>query len=188
MIDHERKCIFLHIGRTGGTSIDVAFLNEVYFQSLDQKHLRPLDIIEMIGLEKWDEYFKFSFVRNPWDRLVSMYFYRRDVRCVIPSDMSFKGFVRWVHFDCHPFTQVKWFQDRLQEMDFIGRFENLEDYQVIRERFGLDELPHHEATTHDHYTTYYDLETRQFVADYYAEDIKEFGYSFDSVLSGRKLK
>ena len=136
-------------------------------------------MISMIGIERWNEYFKFSFVRNPWDRLVSMYFYRRDVRKVIPCEMSFKGFVRWLHFDCNPFTQIKWFQKRLQEMDFVGRFENLyEDYEVVRERFGLEELPCHEGTTHDHYTTYYDREMCQLVTGYYKEDIDEFGYSF----------
>lgn len=175
MIDHERKCIFLHIGRTGGTSIDHAFCGA----PAEAKHWKPIDIIKLIGIEKWNEYFKFSFIRNPWDRMVSMYHYRRDVRNVIPPDMSFKGFVRWVHFDCCPRTQVSWFQNRLEEMDFIGRFESLhEDYQVIRERFGLDELPHHEGTTHDYYVVYYDLETRQFIADYYRDDIEEFGYSF----------
>jgi len=176
MIDHERKCFFLHIGRTGGTSIDYAFCGGV----ATHKHWRPNEVIDLIGIEKWKEYFKFSFVRNPWDRMVSMYFYRRDVRQVTPTDMSFKGFVRWIHFDCDPHTQMRWFQGRLEEMDFVGRFENLkEDFQIVCERVGLEvELPHHEGTVHDHYTTYYDLETRQLVADYYRTDIKKFGYSF----------
>ncbi len=69
------------------------------------------------------------------------------------------------------------------EIDFIGRFENLEeDFQYICEKIGLSniKLPHENITRHKHYTKYYNNETREIVAEIYAKDIKNFGYNFDS--------
>ena len=67
------------------------------------------------------------------------------------------------------------------ELDFIGRFENLEnDYKYICQKIGLTtKLPHVRASKHKHYTEYYDDETREIIADRYAKDIEYFGYKFE---------
>jgi hypothetical protein len=71
MINHELKCIFIHIPRTGGSSI------EQWLQGKDQwninketKHLTSLQA-KHIYKDYWDEYYKFSIVRNPYNRVVS---------------------------------------------------------------------------------------------------------------------
>jgi len=72
-------------------------------------------------------------------------------------------------------------QDRLL-VDFVGRFERLlEDFKKVCQRLELGdiELPRTNATVHDHYSRYYNNETKKIVADHYAKDIDFFGYVFE---------
>ena len=68
MIDHKHKFIFIHINKCGGTSIDEHFTEN--FKDT-QKHLST-----KLNPNEFDNYFKFTFVRNPWDRVVSFYHYQ----------------------------------------------------------------------------------------------------------------
>ena len=75
------------------------------------------------------------------------------------------------------------------EIDFIGRFENLEeDFHYICEKIGLSniKLPHENITRHKHYIKYYDDETRGIVAEIYVKDIKFFNYKFGQNHLNRK--
>lgn len=72
MISHKYKCIFIHIQRTGGTSI------ERWLQGEDQwnlkhnyKHITTSYAKERAYPEYYDDYFKFTFVRNPYERVLS---------------------------------------------------------------------------------------------------------------------
>ena len=132
--------------------------------------------------EVWDSYFKFAFVRNSWDRMVSswqmqmpnisfskflkMYPYKDD------TDLIWHTLPMWIHiYDNQKNILV----------DFIGRFENLqEDFNTVCDKIGIprQELPHKNKNKHKHYTEYYDDETREIVAEKYAKDIEYFGYEF----------
>lgn len=182
MVYHDFKAIQLHIGKTGGTSIEKAFGLKYGDIVTLGKHDRPSDIIKKNGQSIWDEYYKFSFVRNPWDRLVSMFFFRRDYRKMYPSNFPFEEFLfDWVEKNCN-WQQYCWFEDRMEEFDFIGRFENLEaDFRHICEVIGAEglELPHVYKTNHKHYSHYYDNFMRDELARIAAKDIEIFGYEFD---------
>lgn len=72
LISHDRKVLFVHIQKTGGSSItEILAKNIPDIYRYKAKH--EFAIIGMEDLKEWDRYFKFAFVRNPWDRLVSWY-------------------------------------------------------------------------------------------------------------------
>jgi hypothetical protein len=140
--------------------------------------------------------FKFAFVRNPFDRLVSLFFYLKRIKCgEVPDVMSFDDFCRKVERREHPPVGLynynglnqcnpmqDWLLDRNGRLfpDFVGRHETLgEDFQKICRIVGIDEqLTHENRTEHQHYRSYYTAETCAIVERVYREDLDRFGYSF----------
>lgn len=150
------------------------------------KHMSLGGIEKAVSPEKWDGYFKFSFVRNPWDRLVSLYHYKRDLFCCVSKQTPF---CEWLipyllkdDFDSseEDFRTIRnWFDQN--QLDFVGRFENLqEDYNYICDQIGKKRnfLPHIYKTDHRHYSCYYDDYLCDLVAKKYASDIKDYEYEF----------
>lgn len=181
--------IFIHIPKTGGTAIADAL-------SLPcASHIRYYDYLRANPF-KYRRMFKFSIVRNPWDRLVSAYFFLRDGGANdidrawadrhLSQFRSFREFVRewvteenvwsWIHF----VPQHHFIADRTIMVDYVARFETLEkDFKYIASRIGnTAELKPVNAGRHAHFTTYYDAETREIVARSYRRDIDLFGYAF----------
>lgn len=152
----------------------------------------------------WLECFKFSFIRNPWDRAVSLFFNQK--RESSDSDDFKKWLIEMIEEHGHPSQKTtEWeLTDRLDStggtstpwkaqtdwlvdfdnnlcMDFIGRFENIyEDIEVIENILGNNLiLPHIRKTDHQPYQEYYkDQESKDIVADWHKKDIDNFGYSF----------
>ena len=204
MISHKHKCIFVHIPKCGGTSIeDVLFkpkskrtTKDLWmfpnkYQTGGLQHLMASHIIQEVGEGIFSKYFTFSFVRNPWDKMVSQYNYtiakRVDLldHIGITKSSSFEEYIKCV-FDVEIFVQ--WdcqykflYMDGNCVVDFIGRFENLqEDFNIVCDKIGIpqQQLPHKNKSKHKSYTEYYNDETRQIVAKKYAKDIEMFGYEF----------
>ena len=143
-------------------------------------HLSATTIKKRVGEDVWNNYFKFSFVRNPFDKIVSQYHYNRGKFGF--KDYSFKEYVRSWSKGAKISTYPQYILHYINEpLDFIGRFENLqEDFNIICDKIGIprQQLPHKNKTKHKHYTEYYDEETKQIVAEKYAKDIERFGYKF----------
>jgi len=131
---------------------------------------------------------QFGFVRNPWDRVVSLY--ERTEALQVRNEMTFEQFVNWieyssatcVHSSPHRY-QLDWFVDPNGNVlaDFIGKFERLEeDWAFVAQKLGLSEkLPHRRANPRDrHYTEYYNSRTRDVIANKFRVDIERFGYEF----------
>lgn len=137
-----------------------------------------------------NDYFSWGFVRNPWDRLVSTYvnkiinqhggglgLWGKDIK-------HFKDFILKIKktnvTDCD--RHIRCLYTFLPEdINFIGKIENLqEDFNTICDKIGLPHttLPHANKTKHQHYTKYYENETREIVAEKYSRDIEYFGYKF----------
>jgi hypothetical protein len=183
MICDQYKCIFVEVPKTGSTSI-----RSIVGEPL-KPHLNIWQIFSSIPSEKFTSYFKFGFVRNPWDRAVSLYERREGLR--LKSKMGFEEFVDWMKFassTClHPVPhryQLDWFVSPNGDVlvDFIGRYESLAaDWAQIGARLGIaQKLPALNVNTDRErdYRSYYSDRTRKIIADRFAVDIEFFGYRF----------
>ena len=195
MICHKHKCIFIHIPRTSGTSIESAIRPDWGWKKFStEKHILA-STAKNIYRDYWNDYFKFSFVRNPWGRMVSMSRYSNFYGCRMEGGKLNvdKYMKRWSNSEIDPRSKSKtenikpiknavYLNILNEELDFIGRFENLqEDYSKVCSIINCkNKLQHsqYNTKTPKHYTEYYDEETKQIVAEKYAKDIEYFGYKF----------
>ncbi len=217
MICKEYKCIFVHIPKTAGQSVEYFFLRLLGLSwqqrtplllrfnadpRLGPERLAHLTAEEYVRCGHIDQiqfasFFKFSFVRNPWARLVSEYRYRNYVNRISFKDFLTKGLPPAGPSDAyrHIVPQYDFLHDSKGRLlvDFVGRFENLQDdFDIVCSRLGITEstLPHvnqskpghgslaGQSGPASHYSDYYDEETRGLVATMYSKDIDAFGYEF----------
>ena len=150
-----------------------------------------MQIRQEVGEEIFKSYFKFTIVRNPWDKAISQFYYmshRPDLREYIGMEEndSFKKYLELTEKKPHVQweKQHKFFQDDNGEtiVDYIGRLETMQkDATNIFQRLGINaEIPHVNATKHKHYSEYYDDESREMVREMYKEDIRILNYSFEN--------
>jgi len=186
IISHKYKFITIDIPKTGTTSINVA-LNDVLgvndftvkmSQDIGMRHATYEQCMKKFS--GFENYFVFAFVRNPWDRLLSFYLFKKhNAANKIPQDMSFKDFLSLNLSE--DFPGQYFYIDGFHDFSFVGRFENLQqDFNAVCDKIGIpqQQLPHKNKTNHKHYTEHYDNETRAIVAEKYAKDIESFGYKF----------
>jgi len=191
MIDHDKKFIFVHIPKTGGSSIEAIFHPSIITENdickdIKGKHNTLSNIIKNESLDVLD-YFKFSFVRNPWAKILSHYLFF--IKGGFDHRNSFVDFVDyycgrdhqgWKRNDFLPQSDFLKFDGKIN-MDFIGRFENLKfDFYSILDKVGLKKmnLSHTNKTSHGHYESYYNSRIKKVVEKKYQEDIDEFKYTF----------
>ena len=190
----ETGSIFTHVPRVAGTSISTA----LYGGNIG--HRFAMDY-QRISAREFRRYFRFAFVRNPFDRVVSAYVFARQggTSHVQPiPDPTYQGaqfktfdvFVRqWLaHVDLLEedvvFTpQWRFICDDRGEVivDHVGKVENLmADLAVVEKRLGtdirLDDL--NRTSRRGDYRSYYDDESREIVSQVYRRDIEMFGYRF----------
>ena len=204
----QNLCIFIHIPKCAGVSISMGL-----FGNLSGGHVSARLYSLVYAREEFESYFKFTFVRNPWDRLASGYYYIRDgsgladasfdpelvarLREMLRTHPDFDRFVRgWVTTENINSIQV--FQPqhsficihgRKPAVDFIGYYENLvNDYEYVRSRIRAgSELPWMNRSAKARHTELYSEDTRKIVEEVYADDIELFGYSFDNSSLDRQL-
>ena len=180
------RYVFIHINKTGGTSVERAL-------HLRSERKTALEKLAEMGQARFERAFKFAFVRNPWDKVVSHYHYRlRTNRTGLADEgIGFHEWVRRAYGECDPryhdepkmfMPQVLWVGDADGRciIDFVGRFETLpEDFAEVCRRIGVNAtLPHVKTTSHAHYRESYDAATRAIIAERFASDIEAYGYRF----------
>lgn len=169
MLCHEFKCIFVHVPKVAGQSVERYFLglagldwqrrsalllrsnNDPTLGPPRLAHLKAADYLEKghVTQAQFDAYFKFAFVRNPWDRVVSFYKYSgMDARCDFRTYL-FKHFPTRRHPDFwFVAPQYEYLHDHEGRLlvDMVGRFEKLkEDFVMVCRRLGIPDgkrLPH----------------------------------------------
>jgi chondroitin 4-sulfotransferase 11 len=179
--------VFVHINKTGGSSVEKAL-------GLPFQHRTALEIRADLGQRLWDERFKFTVIRNPWDKVASHYHYRVKTNQTGLGDhpIPFTEWVRRAYGDREPryhdqpkmfMPQVDWICDESGTVivDFIGRFERLnDDFHTACQHIGRRaELPHLKKSQNRDYRREYDTASVDIVAERFAGDVSEFGYSFE---------
>jgi hypothetical protein len=203
LISEKYKFIFIHIQKTGGTSL-MEVLSETIpdLRPLCFKHDGATEGIAELGEDEWKKYFKFAFVRNPWDRMVSWYsmiintpekvtklrLYARN------NSTNFEEFLRNCTDSISDDDGIQSFSKNQLDylidgngklaVDYIGRFESLDkSFKYFLKKVNFDDkikLPHvNHGSLHKHYSTYYNESTREIVAERFLKDIEKFSYSFD---------
>ncbi len=192
---NDKKCLFIHVPKAAGSSVCMELFG---YQTGHKSYFRYwLD-----SPAKADSYFKFTFVRNPYDRLVSAYHFlkaggmdQRDKTWAednLSEFESFEDFVKnWVtpsniakknHFQ----TQLSFLcapRSKVPKVDFIGRIENFnDDMNIVRARLGLalGETVHVNQSERKDYRSYYTDEMLSIVRRVYADDIEILGYDIQS--------
>jgi len=203
IVSQKYRFVFIHIPKTGGTSLAepayrdssgalTGILGESDYSQAG--HILARGLKERMG-ERWDDYFKFAFVRNPWDRMVSLYHYflqdsEKQSTALGERIAACEGFADFcvrldeLEPDAHFWEQLAYLADSEGNMlvDCVGRFEHLdEDFEKICARLGMPAvtLPHLRQTAHRDYRHYYDARTVDVIAARYKNDIAAFGYSFE---------
>jgi hypothetical protein len=199
----QHRFIFIHVPKVAGTSVGRALGVQLGLHAT----IRQYSLV--LSRNDFDTYFKFGFVRNPWDRLYSAFRFmkhggtrtteseREWVRQNLSEYSDFESFVTgWLprvdldrelyYHHLTPQYQFLCIQGSRPAVDFIGRFETLAaDFEVIRRRLGLEvSLEHLNPSTREgDYRAAYTDEMKRIVARAYRTDIELFGYEFDGLRS-----
>lgn len=202
MILTDLGLVFVHIQKTGGNAITIGLGQSA---ADPMKHFTALELRRVTGEAFWDDSFKFAFVRNPWDRLVSWWSMVNALRAdyergralnlfqstVLAKTKTFEDFVALddVIIDTDGTksvqrNQIDYITDEAGKVivDFVGRFERLEEDAnlALAGRLGRTlTLPHANASVRKDYRSYYTPALAEKVAHIFKRDIDAFGYSFD---------
>ena len=201
MISFQKRFLFVHIPKTAGNSIQ----STLHDYSEDQlvalrkeqdgierfglrnpnykikKHSTLGEYRNALGNEQFRSLYKFTCVRNPWDRMVSYYFGttqlvetwdRKEFRKLILRALSVRDYLQLDKGEADPFGN----------MDCIMRFENLaDDFRAVCARLAIPDapLPQYNRSNREHYSKYYEAELRELIRKRFAPEIDRFGYAFE---------
>ena len=201
MISHKYKCIFIHIQRTAGSSVESWICKKHWWTfEPETKYILASQAKELYK-DYWDEYFKFSIVRNPWDRMVSYLRFSGMLRIKNTDKTEFGGYKKkfgyptLIEFD-HRFYDLENLRTAKhqkecvylnvldEELNFIAKFENLkEDMRFIQGRIGIKEpfdINAGKPEKKSIYQEFYNEDTIKEVEDLYKKDIECFNYKFET--------
>ena len=189
-----QKAVFVHIPKTAGISL----VKSIYGENIERGGHRKITHISKLMPGPLNDYFTFTIIRNPWDRLYSAYKFMMNgginqhdenaFNLHLSSINSFEDFVmNWLHENnlkhiIHFYPQSWFLKDNSEkvELDFIGRFEYLSsDFAKIANKIGVEnKLKHLNKGDKRSYKTVYNQEMKEKVKLIYKEDIERFKYTF----------
>jgi hypothetical protein len=190
------RFIFIHIPRTGGSSLERILLSLESVASWDEmnrkgivdkwigpeKHIKASRVQANIGLVKWEQAVKISIVRNPFDKVISHYFqpFYRNINAL--SGNTLESFLAAYQPPPHEdgFTCSDYLD---KELDVIIRYENYaNELLTLLEPFGVTPTQIAErigsVRSTSGYREFYSPFARRTVEDLYASDLERFRYSF----------
>lgn len=204
LISHKYKFVFIHVFKVAGTSIREAlspYCQPGLLERFERKitgrpklsfdfdhHIKASEVKDVLGEKQFNAYFKFAFVRNPWDWQVSLYHFTLQnpdhFQHEMVKNMSFEKYIEWRVNKAMCYQSVFTHdQDGKQLVNYIGKIENINnDFKHICNHLKIDcQLPFANKSIHDDYMKYYDSNTYNMIAEAYKKEIKLFGYSQSSL-------
>lgn len=207
-VSDSSRVLFVHVPKTGGSTIDSFFDREVPDARRVEGKARHAPYGRLLSAEPGlEDYWSFGFARNPWARMVSWWTMVHSVftraaageeRAVakierhpsawLPEGEFKDSFDRFVLEGTEKIAkvgrpQIASLSAGARQVDFVGRTEDFAaGVAVVRERLGLPQLekiPRRNKTSHGHYSEYFNAETRRKVAEVFAADIDAFGYTYE---------
>ncbi|WP_421724592.1 sulfotransferase family 2 domain-containing protein [Bauldia sp.] len=216
IVSHKHKFIFIHLGRTGGRSLTAALAKACGPKDIVTRakgaernhtgywrHTKAIEVRDRIGRDRYEEYFKFTIERNPWDKIISRYWsyvgqnrkplYKKIPEYVTGKPLSFRtwfelrllqgrtiGFGHYKfprHYDCYT-------DDGEIIVDFIGRHENLDEHTAEifdRLKLKVDVTKRYGTKRHKErrsYTDLFDQRMNEVVETHFEKDLALLGYRF----------
>lgn len=201
MISKKHKIIFIHIPKTGGSSIEKS-LKGVFDERIDVrggqtivngrlknpkknsfnslKHGTSLELIDQYGVEVFNDFHKFVVIRNPWDRLLSLYKWSKGSNTIYDK----KIFTNFLPKNINSAPRSKWtineyICDKNGNLlvDTILDFDNLnEDFNLLMSNFNLDiKLSHiNKSKKQESFRDCMDDEVIDKISFLYKEEIDKF--------------
>jgi chondroitin 4-sulfotransferase 11 len=169
------------------------------------KHYSLIQLKQLMNNDKlFNECLKFCIVRNPYDRMVSTYFFRKKCKrkCFGPIEqwnLDFSNWIKYIYSDeykginlkhqgtldnvkYHFGSSLRWAMDENNTIiaDKIIKFENIDvELSNLFKGYNYNKvITKNNSTNHKHYRDYYDEESRKLVEENFKEDIEYFGYKF----------
>lgn len=195
---HEKyKCIFIHVPKTAGSSIErVIYQTDKWLVG----HVKASDYVKF-DKDKFESYFSFGFVRNPYDRVVSAYHYLKNDSpdpCDIKwgrlhiNNLTFEEFIlrlqdeefkEKILLKNHFSFQYKYLCDENMNIlvNFVGKFEQLNsDFKkILNILYREDSLVHINKSKHLNYRDYYNSQTYKIIREIYRYDFEIFDYDLE---------
>ncbi len=207
VISHTRNFIFVHLYKTGGTSVSSALsqyghssfsmkarlfsvigLRPAIYSEDFPKHIPLLDLRQELPGKIFNGYFKFAFVRNSWDWQVSLYHHilkdqSNQHHAIVKSLGGFEEYLVWRTQSRNVRLQQAYVCDSNGNLltNFLGNYSKLhEDLQKVTHQMGLGDLilPHLNAGDRNSYQDYYSPKGKDLIYQAYKPDIKTFGFEF----------
>lgn len=211
LVSHTHAFAFVHVPKTAGSSVHLALGRhatsaDAYWANRwlgrlgipvnrfapwpytkFRPHASAAVLQAWLPRDVFDSLFKFAFVRNPWDLLVSYWHYLRSKPGHRRSRIarSLPSFAAYVDYEIHRsrFSQTSMLCDRDGRLlvDFVGRYESLPtDFAFICRRIGVEAtLPRVNVGKRTDYRDSYTPALAARVAEAFAADVERFGYAFD---------
>ncbi len=209
IISHRHKFIFFAVPKTGTHAVRFALrphlgkddeeqvglyvkrrMPQAELAKLRHGHITCQQAKSVLGDEVWDNYFKFAFVRNPFDRFVSYCaFLKRQNRAFQKDPLprmkeTLQSPQAHGHILFRPQSELLCDGQGNVMVDFVGRYEDFQNYfdeACFRIGIPTQPLEHVNASRHRNFWEYYDEELKEAVAEFYRKDLEIFGYSFELV-------